>query len=448
MVDQAERAVPPSGGLLHRIRALLAGESGSLFRNGFSVLGSTVIASLVGYVYWVIAARSFTPTEVGRASGIVSIATGMMLFSTLGLGSMLISRLPRLEGQHRWGVVVGTVCAIGSFLGGLLTFLAIIVMSGSHDIGWILKNPLLLTAVVIGAASLAIVSVSTYVFISARKASKALVVNTIVAISKLILLIVLRPVSTASVALLVSWAVSDIIGAAYAMGYAVPRLRMAPLTFKGFPSVSSRDYMELAGHQTVTVAGALVPYILPVLVLLQLNARQNAFFYTAWMVAGAVFLVGPSIGASLYAETVRHPERQKNLVTSALKATFLGLGICFVGLTLTGHLVLSLFGHQYSQHSYWTLVVLSAGALPDSIKSLGMGVLRSQGKLKTASILSVTTALITCGLTWFLLPVWGIIGAAFAWGLAQTFAALFLIPYLRHAPALPDDAEELPASTP
>jgi O-antigen/teichoic acid export membrane protein len=338
------------------------------------------------------------------------------------------------------------VCAIGSFAAGVLTLLAIVVMSGSHDIGWILKQPWLLTVVIVGSASLAVVSVSTYVFISARRASKALVVNTIVAVSKLILLLLIRPTSTASVALLASWAISDVIGAAYALGFALPRLRMARLTVKGFPTVSSRDALELAGHQTVTVAGALVPYILPVLVLLQLDARNNAFFYTAWMVAGAVFLVGPSIGASLYAETVRHPERQQNLVTSALKATFIGLGVCLVGITITGHLILSLFGPTYSHHSYWTLVVLSAGAIPDSIKSLGMGVLRSQGKLRVASILSVVTAILTCALTWFLLPHWGIIGAAVAWGLSQAFAALVVTPYMLRAPALPIETDEETAS--
>jgi O-antigen/teichoic acid export membrane protein len=67
--------------------------------NAGSLVGTTAVTSVLGFAYWWLAAREFPPEVVGIASASVS---AMMLLGNccmLGLGTLLITELPRRPGQ-------------------------------------------------------------------------------------------------------------------------------------------------------------------------------------------------------------------------------------------------------------------------------------------------------------------------------------------------------------
>ena len=66
-----------------------------LLRNAGSLAATTGLTSVFGFVFWVIAAREFSPQAVGYGSAAIS---AMMLLGTVGmfgLGTVLIGELPR-----------------------------------------------------------------------------------------------------------------------------------------------------------------------------------------------------------------------------------------------------------------------------------------------------------------------------------------------------------------
>jgi O-antigen/teichoic acid export membrane protein len=82
-------ASPPRGGLIGALRHHM-----DLFTNAGSLMGTTVITSLVGFAYWWLAARTAPADAVGQASAAVSAMTLIGTIGMFGMGTMLISELP------------------------------------------------------------------------------------------------------------------------------------------------------------------------------------------------------------------------------------------------------------------------------------------------------------------------------------------------------------------
>src|SRR3712207_3210155 len=71
----------------------------TILANTGSLIGTTAVTSVLGFLYWWLAARLFPPEAVGLASAAIS---AMMLLGTmgmLGLGTVLIGELPRQRSE-------------------------------------------------------------------------------------------------------------------------------------------------------------------------------------------------------------------------------------------------------------------------------------------------------------------------------------------------------------
>src|SRR5258708_3541465 len=71
-----------------------------LLVNAGSLVGSTGVTSVLGFVYWWVAARQNAPDVVGFASAAISAMTLLGTLSMLGLGTLLIGELSRQKGRE------------------------------------------------------------------------------------------------------------------------------------------------------------------------------------------------------------------------------------------------------------------------------------------------------------------------------------------------------------
>ena len=73
-----------------------------LLSNSGALLGSSVVTSALGFVFWWLAARVASQDTVGAASAAVSAMTLIGTIGMFGLGTLLIAELPRMRtGQWR-----------------------------------------------------------------------------------------------------------------------------------------------------------------------------------------------------------------------------------------------------------------------------------------------------------------------------------------------------------
>jgi O-antigen/teichoic acid export membrane protein len=90
-----------------------------LLHNAGSLAATTGLTSVIGFVFWIVAAREFSPRSVGYGSAAVS---AMMLLGTIGmfgLGTMLIGELPRHPDQAGLFTAALLASGFGSLILGL-----------------------------------------------------------------------------------------------------------------------------------------------------------------------------------------------------------------------------------------------------------------------------------------------------------------------------------------
>ena len=86
--------------------------------NAGSLMGTTGITLVLGFAYWWLAARYFSPEAVGLASASISAMTLIATSSILGLGTLLIGELPRQPGRE--GPLISAALILVGGVGGCL----------------------------------------------------------------------------------------------------------------------------------------------------------------------------------------------------------------------------------------------------------------------------------------------------------------------------------------
>jgi O-antigen/teichoic acid export membrane protein len=170
----------------------------------------------------------------------------------------------------------------------------------------------------------------------------------------------------------------------------------------------------LAGHQLISLGGALPVYVLPLLVATLMSPTDNAYFYTAWMVTNALLMVPAALSYSLFAEGSHAPQELEHQVRVSLVACALLLGPLILLLLVAGRVVVTAFGPGYADHVPPLLTLLVLSTIPRVGSSVYISALRVRERLRFAAALSVGTAACTLGLAWALIETGGLRGAGWA----------------------------------
>src|SRR5205807_241139 len=90
----------------------------TLLINAGSLIGSTGVTSVLGFVYWWFAARQNSPEVIGFASAVISAMTLLGTLGMLGLGTLLIGELPHRQGKEA-SLISAALILVGA-VGGCL----------------------------------------------------------------------------------------------------------------------------------------------------------------------------------------------------------------------------------------------------------------------------------------------------------------------------------------
>ena len=404
--------------------ARLAGES--LFRNGLYIMGTTAVTSLLGFAFWIVAARVLEPAEVGRAAALVSAMLFVSVFTNLGIGQVFVSRLASRSAGGDWSLTVTTgltLVAVVSLLGGaaatLLLPTLIPALKGGLGTGAFLLLP-------VGVAGTACSLCLDFVCIAERHAKLAFVRNSVAAVLRVaaIGIAALGPLDGATWILAI-WVGSFLLIDVFAVTRTLPALghHFEP-TLAGWRGELTEMKHLIAGHQTINLGAQASTYLLPVLVSARLGVTENAYFYTTFMLSSALFFIAPAISNALFAEGAHAPERLGEDLRRAVKYILLLAGPPAVILLAAGPRILEVFGPVYSEEGATLLAILVGAAVFDSILQLSLAVMRVRHRLTQAAVATWLTLAVAIPSAWFLLPPMGIDGAGLGWALGKIAGVL------------------------
>src|SRR5215469_9698081 len=100
----------------------------SLYRNSIYLMLSTSIQAFFGFFFWIIAARLYSPDQVGIATTLISVMSLISGFSILGLNVGLVRFLPKSKEKNEkinssfFITTVASVLISIIFITGIKTF--------------------------------------------------------------------------------------------------------------------------------------------------------------------------------------------------------------------------------------------------------------------------------------------------------------------------------------
>lgn len=399
----------------------------SLFRNSLYIMGTTAATSLLGFFFWLIAARSLPAVEVGRSAALISAMLFVSVFTNLGLGQVLVARLASRAAGRDWSQTVGTalaLAAVASLVGGALAAVLLPILIPSLKGG---LSPLTFVLLPLGVVGAACSLVIDYACIAERQAKLSFQRNTAAALLRIALIpfVDVVPVDDTTWILAI-WAASFLLIDAVALFRELPALgHDFRLTIGDWRAELAQVRGLIAGHQTINLGAQASYYLLPVLVSARLGPEDNAYFYTTFMVSSALFFIAPAVGNALFAEGAHEPEQLGRDVRRAARQVLMLAVPPALVLILAGPLILGAFGEVYAEEGETLLLILIVAAAFDSVLQLSLAVLRVRHFLREAVIATWATLVVAIGATWFLLPPLGIEGGGIGWAAGKLTGMCF-----------------------
>ncbi len=270
-----------------------------LLKNAASLFNTTVVNSVVGFAFWVVAARLLPAAQVGYGSAATSVMTLLGTIGMFGLGSLLIGELPKLQtGRVALTAAATLTCLIASAAFGLI-FVMVAPLAGTA-MRTLVGGPVRAGLLVVGVCLTAVTLVLDQATIGVLRGGLQLRRNALYAVAKLVLLVVFASVVAADGTwLLAAW----VGGLAASLGY------LAYLAHRdGTPLAAHPDWARLrrlrrtaGAHNALNLAVQGPRLLLPVMVTVLVSASANAAFYVAYMIVTFLYIVPTHLSTVLFA---------------------------------------------------------------------------------------------------------------------------------------------------
>ncbi len=384
-----------------------------LYRNAFFLMLNSALGGGFGFAFWLLVVQFYPSTAVGVSVSLLALAGLIGALSSLGFGQALIRFLPSAKEDTNDRINTSITLALVTAVGVGLIFLASIEV-WSPSLAFVKDNLAYGLMFVAFAAAFALTPILESSFLAARRASYVLHRSLIYNGLRLAILV-------AVVSSLGAFGIFFSVGAALLLAFLVGLIFLLPRLYKGFRAAPSlrldgvRDMITYSsGNHAANLLSALPRGLLPIMVLAGLSASSSAYFYIAWMIASFLFVIP---GASAVSAFIEGSQPGNHLRATTVRSLRFGLilvapGVVF--LLLGGHLVLGLFGVEYSAQGTELLRILALSSFFVAINSIFFTYLRVHKKIGELILLSAALGIGTLVASYFLLGGFGLLGLGIA----------------------------------
>lgn len=405
-----------------------------------SLVGTSAVTSILGLGFWAVAARTLDTVAVGVAGAAVALMMLVGAFGTLGLGTLLISRLPAEPPGTRRRLVRSSLGLSGGVAGALslVTVWPVIALFHMDHLRPVVSGPAFAFGFAVATALTAVTMVLDQAVLVLGIGALQLERNLVASIVKIVALIALTSLGArGGMTVVAAWTLGNLVS----LPLVAFRTRGGHRLEDPGPLIDLRVLRRLGreaiSHHALNTGLQLPLQLLPVVVTVMLSARTNGYFSTALLVTGFVFTLPYAVSVGLFAAA----EGDEHEVLRRLRWTVpFGLAVSLAAnlvLYPAAGVVLGVFGHGYAVESTPILHVLVLAGLPFVVKDHYVALRRVQRRTTEAAVVIAVFGVVelvaaAAGAHWG-----GVLGLSWAWvGLLILEAAVFTIPLLSGAKAL------------
>lgn len=420
---------------LSRLRSLTGRQlRDPVYANGYALVLNSALASLLGFAFWLVAARRFDADHLGWGAAVVSAATLAALLGKAGFDAAIIRFGPTARDRVlRKLLVYATVASVA--LTALVGLVVLALAGNGVESLAPLRTPTAALGFLVLACGTAAAWVLDAFFIAEQTAVLCLARNTAFNVVKLgAPFLVIGALAAFAVPL--SWGAGLAVSLAVA-AIAVPwSLRRRVVSHA--PAPSRREVaIYAAKNYALNVSEFLPGLVLPILVLETMGAAANARFFLAWTIATVGFLASKSIAQSSFAALVREGPPHDALRKGARLSAVVLVPFA-VGLLVCAPLLPLLFGKATGDDAIALIRVLALSVAPIAVTNLFLSYLKARAAGWELTLLPAATLAAFLPLAPLALAVGGMVGLGWLWLGVQTAAGLYagarLFAILRRTP--------------
>ncbi|MEY9839946.1 lipopolysaccharide biosynthesis protein [Streptacidiphilus sp. EB103A] len=412
--------VPRSSAGVHHARP-----QDQVVRNSFFLMSSTATMAALGFLFWVVVARFYTPAQVGVATSLISATSLIAYLSLFGLNSTLI-RFPAAPGARNAqitqaiGLVAVAACAVGSlYLLGLPWY--------GQKLLFVRDDPLTSVAFVGICVFAALNLLTDAVFVGERVPQyNVLVDGFIQGLTKLALPLALLDLG--------AFGILGATGGGYVVAVLASLFFMwRKLGFRFDFRPRRTPLVEQMGYSAASHVSSilnLAPIMaIPMVVLQRLGADAAGYYFIAFQMANLLNSVSYAIGEAVFAEVSYDESRFGELLRRSAAVVAAVQAPAAAVMAAGSGLLLQLFGGSYGVRAQPLLVVLSLGALAVALNTWASFALKLARRMTHLIVSNVVYAVVTIGLA----VLWasrGLVWMGWAWDIGNlasgAYAALAL----------------------
>lgn len=410
---------------------IAANASEPLWRSAYSLMLNVALTSVLGFAFWIAAARLFPASIVGRDSALIAAMITLSTVCQLNLGTAILRFLPIVKLDPARAIVGSYLIAAGlTAVAGLGFVLVAPEVSSSYR--FLSTDPWIGALYILAAASWGIFALQDAVLTALRRAPWVPLENATFGVLKVAALPVLLSLG-GDHAVFVAWVIPMVM-LLIPMNYLIfrrvlPRRMARPeepspverFGRRGLVRFLTQDYLA-----SIFAQGAST--ILPVLVVAILGTTSNAYFYIPFTVVSAFDLLFLNVTSSLTVEGAIASRRLPQLTRAVVRRLRYPLAAGILLLVAGAGVILLPFGPHYADAGAPVLRLLACASGFRVVGALFVAICRVEGRATQILALQAATFILVIGCTILLGKPAGIEGVAAGWLIANALVAVAVAP--------------------
>lgn len=383
------------------------------YRNSMYISLSSLTTAFAGFIFWAVAARLYSAGDVGVASAVISALNMTFQLSMIGMNFALIRFYP--EYHERAAETALFVVSLASLIFSLIYSLLMLTLRSFSSLSSFMLLIVFVVFSVVGATYNILLTYS----IAKRKAKHGFVQSLLFSLRFAFLFVC---ASLGVFGIISSFGIGLILGVIYALIFiwdgVIPRI--------------DRKFLEEAfrfslGNYVAEIANTSSNYLMPILVLGMLGKEKAAYFYIAFSVGRLMLFVPNAINTSFFVEGSHGLKDLMKILKKIIVLSYFYLVLALVFVWVFGEYILGFFGGGYVE-GFELLKLIVIGGFFVVLVSFSVTILNIYKKVKEVVFINVAKAILFLGLSYLLVPRFGIDGVG--WGWIGSYLVLSLIVFL------------------
>jgi O-antigen/teichoic acid export membrane protein len=390
----------------------------SLYRNSFFLIVTRYFNLICGFLFWIVAARSYSIEDVGLATVLIASLELVSIISKFGIDFSLIRFLPLRNKIN----VLSTALIIVS-VSSSMTGIGYIFLTNLFSPNAFLNQKIIYKLLfIIFAVMASVVSITGQSFIALKKGNFYFYQN-ICFVSKLIFLI--------SLVFLGSLGIFFSIGFSYLLA-SLFSIIVIHLTI-GLRFFIDKKFIKEAigfslGNYIADLLFILPSLIMPIIVINILGDTETAKFAIAFSIGNLILVIPDALGTSLFVEGSNGGSLRDN-AAKAIFIIYILVTLLSTFIYLFGGLILSAFGKNYTEASeLLKIFALTSFLIP--IYTLFIPIQNVRMEVRSIIKLNSIRFFLLISLSYIMMKNFGIIGIGYAWMLTYGILVLMIIVFL------------------